>query len=75
MPQLPSGITRQQVLAQLSTEYVLPVSTVETKWKECIEKAPVTRMSEWLSEVSHPQSKKYGQHWSAKEVAEAFAPR
>lgn len=32
-------------------------------------------MSEWLSEVSHPQSKKYGQHWSAKEVAEAFAPR
>lgn len=32
-------------------------------------------VSEWLSEVSHPQSNKYGQHWSAKEVAEAFAPR
>lgn len=32
-------------------------------------------MSQWLSEVSHPRSKKYGQHWSAQEVAEAFAPR
>lgn len=30
---------------------------------------------EWLSSVSHPESEKYGQHWTAKEVAEAFAPR
>lgn len=30
---------------------------------------------EWLDEVAHPESRKYGQHWSAKEVAEAFAPR
>lgn len=30
---------------------------------------------EWLIDVSHPDSEKYGQHWSAKEVAQAFAPR
>lgn len=30
---------------------------------------------EYLESVSHPSSTKYGQHWSAKEVAETFAPR
>jgi len=30
---------------------------------------------EWLMEVSHPESGKYGKHWSAANVAEAFAPR
>jgi len=29
---------------------------------------------EWLSEVSVPTSPKYGKHWTAKEIAEAFAP-
>lgn len=28
----------------------------------------------FLMDVSHPQSSKYGQHWSAKEIAETFAP-
>lgn len=30
---------------------------------------------EWLHELSHPASDKYGQHWSAEQVAKAFAPR
>lgn len=29
---------------------------------------------DWLMEVSHPESSKYGQHWTAKQIAEAFAP-
>jgi tripeptidyl-peptidase-1 len=29
----------------------------------------------FLYEVSHPKSEKYGQHWTSKQVAEAFAPR
>jgi tripeptidyl-peptidase-1 len=29
---------------------------------------------DWLKDVSHPESANYGQHWSAKDVAEAFAP-
>lgn len=29
---------------------------------------------DWLHEVSDPDSKKYGMHWTAKDVAEAFAP-
>jgi len=30
---------------------------------------------QWLMDVSHPNSEKYGQHWSADDVAQAFAPR
>lgn len=30
---------------------------------------------EFLEEVSHPESSKYGQHWSSKEVADMFRPR
>jgi tripeptidyl-peptidase-1 len=28
----------------------------------------------WLMDVSHPQSARYGQHWSQEEVLTAFAP-
>jgi len=34
----------------------------------------VERGYELLNEVSHPKSAKYGQHWSAKEVADMFSP-
>lgn len=30
---------------------------------------------EWLMDVSHPTSEKYGKHWTAEDVANAFAPR
>lgn len=30
---------------------------------------------DWLMDVSQPWSEKYGRHWSAKEVIQAFAPR
>ncbi|KAM3419686.1 Tripeptidyl-peptidase SED1 [Cercospora zeina] len=29
---------------------------------------------EWLMEVSHPTSEKYGKHWTPEDVAAAFAP-
>lgn len=29
----------------------------------------------YLDEVSNPRSKKYGQHWTADEIIEAFSPR
>lgn len=32
------------------------------------------RTDEYLMSVSHPESATYGQHWSAKEIAETFAP-
>ena len=32
------------------------------------------RLDDYLMEVSHPSSEKYGSHWSAKKVAETFAP-
>lgn len=32
------------------------------------------KAEQYLMDVSHPQSTKYGQHWSAKEIAETFAP-
>lgn len=32
------------------------------------------KAEQFLMDVSHPESTKYGQHWSAKEIAETFAP-
>lgn len=32
------------------------------------------RTDDYLSQVSDPESHTYGQHWSAKEIAETFAP-
>lgn len=32
------------------------------------------KADEYLAEISHPDSPKYGQHWSAKQIAETFAP-
>lgn len=32
------------------------------------------KAEEYLMEVSHPTSEKFGRHWSAKQVAETFAP-
>ena len=28
-----------------------------------------------LMDVAHPESANYGKHWTAKQIAEAFAPR
>ncbi|KAA6409887.1 MAG: subtilisin [Lasallia pustulata] len=36
--------------------------------------ANLDKAEDFLMEVSHPTSEKYGQHWTAKEVAEMFAP-
>lgn len=33
------------------------------------------RGDEFLQDVSHPDSANYGQHWSAKQVANTFSPR
>lgn len=32
------------------------------------------RAEEFINEVAHPSSDKYGQHWSPKKIAEMFAP-
>ena len=32
------------------------------------------KAEQFLKDVSYPQSTKYGQHWSAKEIADTFAP-
>ena len=39
-----------------------------------LKQSNLDKAEKYLMEVSHPQSAKYGQHWSAKEVAETFAP-
>lgn len=62
---IPDGWTRRDALDRRA---VLPM-------RVGLKQRNLDMMSQWLSEVSHPRSKKYGQHWSAQEVAEAFAPR
>lgn len=39
-----------------------------------LKQSNLDKAEEYLMEVSHPNSPKYGQHWSAKKVAETFAP-
>lgn len=36
--------------------------------------AALEAAEEWLMEVSHPASAKYGQHWTSEEVIDAFSP-
>ena len=39
-----------------------------------LKQSNLDKAEEYLMEVSHPKSPKYGQHWSAKQVAETFVP-
>ncbi|POS70995.1 Pro-kumamolisin [Diaporthe helianthi] len=61
---IPDGWTRHEALDRRA---VLPM-------RIGLKQRNLDMLPEWLSEVSHPKSERYGQHWSAKEVAEAFAP-
>ena len=40
-----------------------------------LKQSNLERGYEYLDDVSHPSSPNFGRHWSAKEVAETFAPR
>ena len=62
---LPQGWTK---LGPLKGAEILSMSIALTQGN-------VDRAEEFLMEVSHPDSAKYGQHWSAKDIAETFAPR
>ena len=39
-----------------------------------LKQSNLEKAEEYLMDVSHPKSPNYGQHWSAKKVAETFAP-
>jgi hypothetical protein len=61
----PAGWTRR---GELDNRAILPM-------RIALSQSNLDKGHEWLMEVSNPGSGKYGQHWSAKEVAQAFAPR
>jgi tripeptidyl-peptidase-1 len=61
----PAGWTRR---AELSNSAILPMRIALTQ-------SNLEKGHQWLMDVSHPSSEKYGRHWSAEEVAQAFAPR
>ena len=77
-------------LAAPSTNYVLhekrnriPPGWRQTEKLEATDVLPIRialtqsnldRTNEYLMQVSHPESDTYGQHWSAKSIAETFAP-
>ncbi|KAK6433611.1 hypothetical protein LTR95_010213 [Oleoguttula sp. CCFEE 5521] len=60
----PQGWTRRDALDRRA---ILPMRIALTQGG--LDQAP-----DWLMDVSHPESEKFGQHWSAKDVAQAFAP-
>ena len=61
----PAGWTRR---GELSDSAILPMRIALTQRN-------LDKGHQWLMDVSHPNSEKYGQHWSAEDVAQAFAPR
>lgn len=62
---LPAGWAKS---SKLSPRAVLPM-------RIALSQRNLDKAYEYLHEVSNPASEKYGQHWSAKQVAETFAPR
>ena len=56
-----------QSVSRLNADAILPMKIGLTQ-------SNLDRGAEWLDEVSHPDSPKYGQHWTAAEIAKAFAP-
>lgn len=61
---LPFGWERHD---KLPSHDVLPM-------RIALKQSNLDKAEAYLMEVSHPSSPKYGQHWSAKQVAETFAP-
>lgn len=39
-----------------------------------LKQSNIDRLDDYLMEVSHPDSDRFGEHWNAKKVAETFAP-
>lgn len=54
--------------SRLQRNAVLPM-------KVGLKQSNLERGYEYLNDVSHPTSPNFGKHWSAKQVAETFAPR
>jgi tripeptidyl-peptidase-1 len=53
--------------AKLHGESYLPMRIALTQ-------SNLDKADEFLMDVSHPESPSYGKHWTAKQVAEMFAP-
>ena len=61
----PHGWTKR---SQVPSNAVLPM-------RIALKQNNLDRGYEYLDDVSHPASPNYGKHWSAKQIAETFAPR
>lgn len=53
--------------AKLDSRSTIPMSIA-------LSQSNLEKLDEYLNEVSHPKSPKFGQHWDAKKIAETFAP-
>lgn len=56
-----------RTVEKLEVTEVLPLRIALTQ-------SNLDRTNEYLMQVSYPESDRYGQHWTAKEIAETFAP-
>lgn len=62
---LPYGWVRREAL---DSREVLPMRIALTQ-------SNMDKGHDWLMDVSSPYSEKYGEHWTAEDVVNAFAPR
>ncbi|CAK4032377.1 probable tripeptidyl-peptidase 1 precursor [Lecanosticta acicola] len=53
--------------SQLDGRMILPM-------KVALAQNNLDKAHDWLMDVSHPASNKYGKHWSAEDIAKTFAP-
>ncbi|KAH8891212.1 subtilisin-like protein [Thozetella sp. PMI_491] len=63
------AVPHPRLTRRLSSDVVLPMR-IGLKQSQ----TALLQAEDWLMEVSHPDSSKYGQHWTAEEVIEAFRP-
>ncbi|SMQ45934.1 unnamed protein product [Zymoseptoria tritici ST99CH_3D7] len=61
---LPNGWAKREALDRRA---VLPMRIALTQ-------SNLLNGEDWLMEVSHPESEKYGNHWSTDDIVSAFAP-
>jgi tripeptidyl-peptidase-1 len=61
---IPSGWAKR---SKLESRRILPM-------KVALKQSNMENIEDFLMDVSHPESKNYGKHWSHKTIAETFAP-
>ncbi len=65
---------KRNILPQGWARYTKPTGTEILPMRIALTQGNLDKADDFLMEVSHPESDKFGQHWTAQQIAETFAP-